>query len=83
MLADTRLCGAVLMDPYAYEAPGSKLSRFAERARNPDRWVEKISKLTSRSDSDDSPLMSDVDGQIQKDTNIYAMDADRGAPPAE
>ncbi len=91
---DERIAGAVLMDPYAYAAPGGHVDRIAKRVANPDWWAQKFStaRAPSRAEPEAPPNLSahdedGNDGDANADDDAfadrYAMDPDRGAPPAE
>ena len=74
-VVEDRLVGAVLMDPYAYEAPGAKLDYMADRAANPDRWAQKVKKLVTGGEGRDEQSAEVTEGR--------AIDLDRDQPPLE
>jgi dienelactone hydrolase len=44
-LADPRIAGLVLLDPYAYENRRAKFERTAQKALDPDRWKSALARI--------------------------------------
>lgn len=54
-LAEERLIGLVLLDPYAYESGRSKLERMAAKAIDPERWKRAIARAVDGAQERPSP----------------------------
>ncbi len=76
-LSDNRLSGLILLDPYAYEAPGAKIGQLTQRAANPDRWIRKLKKLAAAEPAD---VAEDFD---DRGVPAPAIDDDRDPPPRD
>ncbi|MBI1393675.1 MAG: hypothetical protein GC152_13125 [Alphaproteobacteria bacterium] len=77
-LADERIVGLVLLDPYAYASPRAKLERTIEKAADIGRWRRAISRtLKGNAAREASPLAASGDFELPDEEN------ERVAPPLE
>lgn len=61
-LADPRISGLVLLDPYAYENRNAGVADLVSRATNPDRWARKLKAVFSKNDAADADPVA-VEGE--------------------
>ena len=71
-LEDTRIKGLMMLDPYAYQNAGAKISDLAQRAQDPERWKRLVGRLAGGNTAPE-----EAEEEIHKDDN------DRIAPPKE
>ncbi|MEM9494728.1 MAG: alpha/beta hydrolase [Pseudomonadota bacterium] len=80
-VVDERIGGAVLLDPYAYESVGAKIDYMADRAANPDRWMQKLKKVAGGGETEEAALDIDLTLDIDAEDDERALDVERAPPP--
>ena len=73
-LQEPRVRGLFLLDPYAYQSTGAKVSDLARRAQDPERWKRLAGRLVGG--GEEVP-------PVESTEEIHVDDNDRIAPPRD